>query len=83
MTDTRIKLVDFSYPMSLEKCAILSAKQTEEHGNDLSYFEHVHVPIWVCIVMTFVLIVIQNTIINKTFIDNMFHAYRIMIRAGN
>ena len=83
ITDKRIKLVDFSYPLGFEKCTILSAKQIEERGNDLCYFENVHFSIWVCIVMTFILIVIQNTVINKTFIDNLFHAYRIMIRAGN
>ena len=69
--------------MGFEKCTILSAKQIEEHGNDLSYFENVHISVWGSIMMTFILIVVQNTVVNKTFIDNLFHAYRIMIRASN
>ena len=87
MTDQRIKLVDFSYPLGVEECTILSAKQIHQYINDLDYLRRVDYYVWIAIAITFVLIIIQNIVINKSFlsnfIDNLFCAFRIMIKAGN
>ena len=86
MTDKRLSLVEFSYPLGNEKCTILSAKKTHEDINDLDYFKQVNNSVWIAVVMTFVLIIIQNIVIKKLilsdFIDNLFCAFRMMIRAG-
>ena len=83
MTDKRLKLVDFSYPLGSEGCTILSAKHIDEYANDLDYLKFVDYYVWTAVVMTFVLIIIQNIFINKSnFIDNLFCAFRMMVKAG-
>ena len=83
MTDKRLKLVDFSYPLGNEECTILSIKHTHEYTNNLDYLKFVDCYVWTAIVMTFVLIIIQNIFINKSnFIDNLFCAFRMMVKAG-
>ena len=85
MTDKRLKLIDFSYPLGNAECTILSAKHADEYINDLDYFNLVDYYVWIAVVMTFILIIIQNIIINKSllnFVDNLFFAFRIMVRAG-
>ena len=85
MTDKRLKLVDFSYPLGNEGCTILSAKHIDEYINDLDYLKSVDCYIWTAVVMTFVLIIIQNIVINKSlsnFIDNLFCTFRMMVKAG-
>ena len=85
MIDKRLKLVDFSYPLGNDKCTILSAKQTHEYINDLDYLKSVDYYVWTAVVMTFVLIIIQNIFTNKSlsnFIDNLFCTFRMMVKAG-
>ena len=82
MTNKRLKLVDFSYPLGMEDSTILTADQTIEHGNDLIYFNQVDVLIWICVLIIFILIMVQNSINKIPFIDNLFHAVQIMVRAG-
>ena len=85
MIDKRLKLVDFSYPLGNDKCTILSAKHTHRYMNDLDYLETVDCYVWTAVVMTFVLIIIQNIVINKSlsnFINNLFCAFRMMVKAG-
>ena len=66
MTDKRLKLVDFSYPLGNEGCTILSAKRTHEYINDLDYLMLVDCYVWTAVVITFVLIIIQNIFMNKS-----------------
>ena len=85
MIDKRLKLIDFSYPLGSEGCTILSAKHINEYINDLDYLKLVDCYVWIAVVMTFVLIIIQNILTNKSlsnFIDNLFSAFRMMIRTG-
>ena len=85
MINERFELVDFSYPLGSEGCTILSAKRIHKYINDLGYLKLVDYYVWIAIVITFVLIIIQNIFINKSlsnFIDNLFCAFRMMIRAG-
>ena len=83
MTNQRLKFVDFSYPLGMEDVTILTAEQIIEHGNDLIYFNHVDQLIWICVLIIFILIMVLNSINKIPFIDNWFHAVKIMIRAGN
>ena len=86
ITNKRLSLVDFSYPFGNDKFTILSAKKMHEDTNDLNYFKQVDFSVWIAVVMTFVLIIIQNIVVNKSFLsnfaDNLFCAFRMMIRAG-
>ena len=83
MIDKRLKLIDFSYPLGSEGCTILSAKHIGEYTNDLNYLKLVDYYVWTAVVITFVLIIIQNIFINKSnFIDNLFFAFQMMVKAG-
>ena len=90
MTSKRIKLVDFTYPIGIDGCSIISSRNiTKSEDNSLKFFKHVHPYVWLFILITFILIIIQNSLIfrkNKLvlmqFKDNWFKALQVLIKAG-
>ena len=90
MTLKRIKLVDFTYPIRIDGCSIISSRNiTKPEDNSFKFLKHVHPYVWLFILITFILIIIQNSLIfrkNKLvlmgFKDNWFKALQVLIKGG-
>ena len=90
MTLKRIKLVDFTYPIGIDGCSIISSKNSiKSDDNSLRFLTHVDPYVWLSISIIFILIIIQNSLIfreNKLALtelkDNWFKALQVLIKGG-
>ena len=90
MTLKRVKLVDFTYPIGIDGCSIISSKNSiESNDNSLKFLKHIDLYVWFSIFITFILIIIQNSLIlreNKLALtelkDNWFKALQVLIKGG-
>ena len=90
MTLKRVKLVDFTYPIGIDGCSIISSKNSiKSNDNSLKFLKHIDLYVWLSIFITFILIIIQNSLIlreNKLALtelkDNWFKALQVLIKGG-